>query len=112
MTFKVMETNKFLADLEEALYWLYSNNLEQSQDFADRKFHELEQEINTLKVHLKETPRMGQIDEVSGLRRFPVYGGRYIASWIIDETANTVTLLEFRDAKYPQRLREFQFDED
>ena len=53
---------------------------------------------------------MGQADEVSGLRRFPLYGGRYFATWIIDEKGQTVTLLEFIDSKYPPTFREFHFD--
>ncbi len=111
MAFEILETEKFQADLEDALFWLYSHNLEQSEDFADRKFLELELEINHLKIHLSETPRMGQADEVLGLRRFPVYGGRYLVTWIIDDVASTVTLVEFIDSKYPKTLREFKFDE-
>ena len=93
MAFKVREADSFKADLEEAAFWLYRHNLEQSQESADHKFLELEQEINELKIRLTETPRMGQADEVSGLRRFPIYDGRYSATWLIDDTSQTVTLL-------------------
>jgi hypothetical protein len=111
MSYKVRETDNFNANLEDAAFWLYSHNLEQSQQFAARKFLELEQEINDLKMHLQETPRIGQADEITGLRRFPVYDGRYIMTWIIDDKARTVTLLEFIDSKYPRNLRGVQFDE-
>lgn len=111
MIFEILEADKFKQDLEEAVFWLYSHNLEQSQEFADRKFLELEQEINSLKAHLKKNPRMGQADEISEIRRFPVYGGRYLVTWIINENAKTLTLLEFIDSKYPKELRTFHFDE-
>lgn len=109
--FEILESDQFKAELEEAAFWLYAHNLEQSQEFADRKFLELEQDINGLKLHLRKTPHMGQADEVSGIRRFPLYDGRYVVTWIINEDAKTLTLLEFLDSKYPQTLREFQFDE-
>lgn len=102
MSFEIQETDRF---------WLYSQNVEQSQEFADRKFLELEQEINALKNHLRKTPRMGQADEITGLRRFPIYEGRYSATWMIDDSKKVVTLLAFQDSKYPQNLREFKFDE-
>ena len=47
--YEVFESDKFKSDLEEAAFWLYTHNLEQSQDFADQKFIELEREINGLK---------------------------------------------------------------
>lgn len=111
MSFEIRETDRFQFDLEEAAFWLYSHNLEQSQEFADRKFLELEQEINALKNYLCKTPRMGQADEITGLRRFPIYEGRYSATWVIDESNKVVTLLAFQDSKYPNNLREFKFDE-
>ncbi len=36
--FDVQESDKFKADMEEAVFWLYSHNLEQSEEFADKKF--------------------------------------------------------------------------
>ena len=109
--FQVLETEKFRSDLEEAAFWLYSHNLEQSEEFADLKFVELQQEIDGLKNHLVKTPQMGQVDPISGLRRFPLYAGRYIVTWIANEAAQTVILLEFIDSKYPKPLRQFKIDE-
>ena len=109
--YEVKESLKFEADLEDAVAWLYFHNLEQSQEFAERKFHELKQEVKDLERHLTRTPNMGQADDISGIRRFPLYEGRYSATWIIDENARIVTMLEFFDSKYPQNLRSFQFDE-
>ncbi len=109
--YTVKESDKFGVDLEEALIWLYFHNLEQSQAFADQKALELKQEIKNLKLYLTKTPYMGRADDVSGLRRFPLYEGRYAATWSIDENARFVTLLEFIDSRYPQELREFHFDE-
>lgn len=111
MSFEILETLRFKQDLEEATMWLYSHNMEQSQEFADQKFLELGQEINSLKTHLKKNPNMGQADEISGIRRFPVYGGRYVITWIINENVKSLTLLEFIDSKNPKELRAFYFDE-
>ncbi len=54
---------------------------------------------------------MGQADETTGLRRFPVYEGRYSVTWMINDKVKMVTLLEFIDSKNPQRLRQYPFDE-
>lgn len=114
--FAIQESDKFKVEMEEAIFWLYSHNLEQSQDFADKKLYELQQEVTGLKSHLKNTPRIGQADEISGVRRFPLYGGRYLVTWTTDETKKVITLLEFIDSKYPRQLRQFQMthesDED
>lgn len=111
-SFDVQESDQFKAQLEEAIVWLYSHNLEQSQEFADKKYLELQHEVNSLKNHLQRTPRIGQADNVSGLRRFPLYGGRYLATWLTIESQKTVLLLEFIDSKYPQQMREFQMTID
>lgn len=110
MSFEVQESDRFKTELEEAILWLYSHNLEQSEEFADQKYFELQQEVNVLKSHLKRNPRMGQADEVSGIRKFPLYGGRYLATWIVIEAQRTAILLEFIDSKYPKELRSFQTD--
>lgn len=114
--FAVQESDKFKVEMEEAVFWLYSHNLEQSHDFADKKLNELQQEVNGLKDHLKKTPHIGQADEISGVRRFPLYSGRYLVTWTTDEVKKIITLLEFIDSKYPRQLRQFQmtheFDED
>ena len=39
--FDVQESDQFKIQLEEAILWLYSHNLEQSQEFADKKYLEL-----------------------------------------------------------------------
>lgn len=110
--FDVQESEKFRAEMEEAVFWLYSHNLEQSQNFADKKTLELQQEVNGLKNHLKKTPHIGQADEVSGIRRFPLYDGRYLATWTTDQVKQLVTLLEFIDSKYPKQLRQFHMTID
>lgn len=105
--FDVQESDKFKVEMEEAVFWLYSHNLEQSQEFADKKSLELQQEVDGIKVHLKKTPSIGQAEDVSGVRRFPLYSGRYLVTWTTDELKKLVTLLEFIDSKYPRQLREF-----
>jgi len=68
--------------------------------------------VNTLKNHLKRNPRMGQADEISCIRRFPLYAGRYLATWLVIEAQKTTILLEFIDSKYPQKLRQFRLDDE
>lgn len=109
--FEVLESDRFKIELEDAVLWLYSHNLEQSQEFADQKYFELQQEVNSLKNHLKRNPHMGQADEVSGIRRFPLYGGRFLATWLVIDAQRTAILLEFIDSKYPRELRQFHWDD-
>jgi hypothetical protein len=111
MEYTVEESDKFSAELESAVIWLYFHNCEQSQEFADRKSLELRQEVKNLEQHLTKTPYMGKANSISRLRCFPLYDGRYLATWKVDDKANLVILLEFLDSKYPKNLREFSFDE-
>lgn len=111
MLFEVQESDRFKTEMEEAVLWLYSHNLEQSEEFADQKYFELQQEVNTLKNHLKRNPRMGQADEVTGIRRFPLHNGRFVATWLVIEASKTAILLEFIDSKYPKELRTVHSDE-
>lgn len=103
--FTVEVTSSFISEWKDALIWLHDHNVEHSQELADRKFLELNQEVKSLKDNLESTPYIGQADEVSGYRRFPLYEGRFLAVWSIDEKAKTVTLFEFLDTKYPKELR-------
>ncbi len=105
MLYEVLESDHFLAALEECATWLYTHNLEYSMELADRKFAELEFEVNNLKNHLKTTPHMGRPDSISGLRNFSVYEGRFLITWLIDESRSIVTIHEFIDLKYPKQLR-------
>ena len=112
MQFEVQESDRFRVEMEEAVFWLYSHNLEQSEEFADRKHFELLREVTALKSHLKRNPRMGQADDVSEIRRFPLYSGRYWATWILIEARKTAILLEFIDSKYPKELRQVDLDDE
>jgi hypothetical protein len=109
--FEVLESDRFKLELEEAVLWIYAHNLEQSQEFADEKYFELQQEVNSLKNHLKRNPYLGQTDKISSVRSFPVYGGRYSVTWLLLEAQKTAILLEFVDSKYPKELRQFQYDD-
>ncbi len=68
--------------------------------------------MNTLKNHLKKTPSIGQVDKILGVRRFPLYEGRYLATWVTQEKQMIVTLLEFIDSKYPKSLRQFNMTDE
>ncbi len=109
--FEVVETDQFKMQMEEAVAWLYSHNLETSQEFADKKLFELQQEVDELKNHLRKTPSMGQLDDLRGTRRFPLYDGHFAATWLFNEKSRSVALLEFIDSKYPRELRSILFDE-
>ena len=110
--FDVQESDRFKSELEEAVLWLYSHNLEQSQEFADKKYFQLQQEVNALKAHLRRNPHIGQADEISEIRRFPLYEGRYLATWLTIESQRTIILLEFIDSKYPKQLRQYHMTID
>ena len=112
MKFNIEESDQFLADVEEAAVWILLNNLEQSETFAESKVDEFQADINALKVRLQSYPDSGEGDEVPGLRRFPIYNGRYSAKWIVNSIIKTVILVALTDSKYPKSLREFSFDED
>lgn len=100
--FEVVESEKFRRDFEEALVWLYTHNLEQSERFADKKFLELNLEVSTLVKRLKVAPRMGQRNEMTGVRRLPLYEGRFTATWYVFDKIRLVLLQEFLDSKYPR----------
>lgn len=53
--FDLLESHKFKTEMENAIFWLYSHNLEQSEEFADKKAFELQNEVNNLKNHLRKT---------------------------------------------------------
>jgi len=109
--FEIEETDQFLKDVEEAAVWILLNNIEQSVSFAETKVHQLAADLNSLKERLKKYPESGETDEIQGLRKFPVYEGRYSAKWTINHANKAVILVALSDSKYPRNLRQFYTEE-
>lgn len=112
MKFNIEESDQFLTDVEEAAVWILLTNIEQSEAFAESKVNEFQNEIGLLKIRLQSFPESGEHDDVQGVRKFPVYAGRYSAKWVVNLVTKTVSLLALTDSKYPKQLRTFTFDED
>ena len=109
--YTIFETDKFLSDVEEAAVWILESNFDYSEDLAFRKLEELQIELETLKIRLQSYPETGEIDFIKGVRKFPVYDGRYSLKWIIQNTEKTVTLIALTDSRYPKNIRHIQVDE-
>jgi hypothetical protein len=117
MPYHVHSAGVFLRELEAASEWLYSHNEKQSVEFADKKKLQLQNEVTTLKSRLSENPyNWGTelISKFSVYRKLSLYEGRYQAEWIINDSKQKVSLLRFKDLKYPVEMRqkEFIFDEN
>ena len=111
LKYSTEESDQFLKDVEEAAVWVLLTNIEQSEALAEKKVGDLNSELNTLKARLQEFPESGEVDSIHGIRRFPVYDGRYSAKWIVNHVTKTVTFITLSDSKYPKQLRQVQFDE-
>jgi hypothetical protein len=109
--FTILETDQFLADVEEAALWILESNLEESEDLALRKVDEFQDEIESLKERLKDFPESGESDIVKGVRKFPIYKGRYSVKWIVQKTDKLITLIALSDSKYPKALRTIQLED-
>jgi len=109
--YEIYETDRFLSDVEEAAVWILQSNVEQSEKLALEKLSEFEQNIQSLKNRLQQFPESGECDDISGLRKFPLYGGRYSAKWILSHAEKSITLIALADSKHPQQLRGFSFDD-
>jgi len=105
-------TDQFLTDLSEIAQWIFSTNLEQSEDQANKSLMNLETDLEHLKSRLMEFPDSGVADPfVKGIRQFSIYEGRYSIQWVTQYNQNTVTLLSITDLKYPKNLRSFQIED-
>ena len=100
-----------MEDVEESAVWILLSNIEQSESLAENKVNEFNSELNSLKDQLQNFPESGEADVIQGIRRFPIYGGRYSAKWIVNHVRKVVVLISLSDSKYPKNLRHFQFDE-
>ncbi len=110
--YEIFESDRFVDDVEEAAVWILQTNIDQSESLAEKKLDEFHGDISALKVRLRDFPESGEVDTVAGLRKFPVYEGRYSVKWIIDHSAKALTLVSLADSRYPQELREFVLYEE
>jgi hypothetical protein len=97
--------------VEEAAVWILLSNIEQSEALAESKVDELQADLDALREKLEHFPELGESDEIQGVRKFPIYEGRYSVKWVINPIALTVTLIALSDLKYPKNLRQFQMHE-
>ena len=112
INYSVNESDQFLKDVEEIAVWILISNIEQSESLAEKKVDELSAEIVALKARLRVFPESGDTENITGIRNFPLYSGRYSAKWIIDYVGKTVNLIALTDSKYPKSLREIHLDDD
>lgn len=108
----VQESDQFIKDVEEAAVWILVTNIEQSESLAEKKIYEFNSELNFLKNRIQNFPESGENDSVEGVRKFPIYDGRYLAKWIVIHAEKTVIFISLSDSKYPKLLRQFAMDED
>jgi hypothetical protein len=111
LKYTVEETDQFLKDVEESAVWILLSNMEQSESLAEKKVNEFEAELNSLKDQLQKFPESGEGDGIQGVRRSPIYGGRYSAKWIVDHVRKVVIFISLSDSKYPKNLCHFHFDD-
>jgi predicted Rossmann fold nucleotide-binding protein DprA/Smf involved in DNA uptake len=109
--FSIQESDQFLTDVEESAVWILESNLEHSEDLALRKVDEFQSEIEALKERLKDFPDSGEQDVIKGVRKFPIYHGRYSLKWVVQKTDKLITLIALSDSKYPKALRNIQLDD-
>lgn len=112
INYTVNESDRFLKDVEEIAVWILVSNMEQSESLAEKKLDEFSTEIKVLKARLQVFPESGESDNIEGVRKFPLYNGRYSAKWIVDFVEKTVSLITLVDSMYPKSLREIQLDGD
>lgn len=110
MKYSISEADQFLADVEEAAVWILLSNVEQSEALAEKKVDDFHADLMSLKNRLRDFPESGESDTIEGIRRSPIYEGRYSAKWIVNHVTKTVIFISLSDSKYPKQLRQFQFD--
>lgn len=109
--FAILESDQFLADVEEAAVWILESNLDEGVEFAVSKVDDFEQELEDLKSRLSQFPESGEEDDIRGVRKLPIYSGRYSVKWIVDEGAVQLTLIALNDQRYPKKLRGVKVDD-
>ncbi len=109
--FSIYESDQYLSDVEEAAVWILESNLNEGVEFAVSKVDKFEQELENLKSRLSQFPESGEADEIKGLRKFPIYSGRYSLKWVVDKNAIHLTLIALTDSRYPKKLRNIQIED-
>jgi hypothetical protein len=106
----IQESDQFISDVEESAVWILESNLEQSEDLALRKVDEFQKDIQILKERLIDFPDSGEQDSIKGVRKFPIYGGRYSVKWVVQKADKLITLVALSDSKYTKALRNIQLE--
>lgn len=108
--YHIILTDQFLRDVEEFAVWIFLSNIDQSEQLAEKKVDEFKSDLLVLQDRIQDFPELGEIDTVAGIRRFPVYSGRYSVKWIVNHIKREIVLISISDSKYPKDLRHFHFD--
>jgi predicted Rossmann fold nucleotide-binding protein DprA/Smf involved in DNA uptake len=109
--YQINATSNFLKDVEEISFWIFVTNVEQSENLAEAKLSQLESDLIVLKKKIQNFPESGEEVATRGVRKIPIYDGRYSARWIVDHDKKTVTLISLLDSRYPKQLRNIQTEE-
>ena len=72
---------------------------------------EFQSDIALLKERLQLFPESGEADKVTGVRKFPIYAGRYLVKWVVQKSGRTVSLIALIDSKYPKQLKTIQLED-
>lgn len=101
--YSVLESEQYFKDFEEIVLWIYLSNIEVSEDFAHKQTLKFNIEIDKLIARLMRYPESGlDEDDTIGIKRFPLYDGRYVVKWHFDHRKRIVTLLSIFDLRYPK----------
>lgn len=109
--YQINATSNFLKDVEEISFWIFVTNVEQSKNLAEAKLSQLESELITLKKKIQNFPESGEEVATRGVRKIPIYDGRYSVRWIVDHHKKTATLISLLDSRYPKKLRNIPTEE-
>jgi len=110
--YKVIRTQPFLDQVQEAYDWLLETNFEQTGDIelSEKRAKVLLAEVNKVASRLETNPNIGTLQANKILRAHPVHGGRYSLVWLFAGT--DVNLLGFPDNKNPAELRYLMEDDE
>jgi len=109
--FTILESDQFLAGVEESVVWILESNLEYSEELAFRKVDEFQREIKALQDRLKEFAESGETDSIKGIRKFPIYDNRFSVKWLVQKSEKLVTFIALSDSKYPKLLRNIELED-
>ncbi|MFM6929239.1 MAG: hypothetical protein ACKOX6_12300 [Bdellovibrio sp.] len=99
-------TNPFKEDFQDVVNYILQSNLESYDlSFCEAKIDDFQDEVLGLIDDLVLFPEQGVRDKSSGVRKKPIYRGRYSVRWVVDDTTRVVHLIGLKDNERPKELR-------